>query len=356
MLSIEKYEFTYEDYLNYCDSLYCHTSEEILCVQEESTPYTTDENKKKTEDKKHDKIFREILQNPKEMAQFINNFTKHQINVDELENYSENYITKDFKYKQADIVYKIKGEEIYFLVEHQTKVDYSMPYRILNYCVEIIRRAVDEQKLNKATYKYPKVVPIVLYTGNAKWKASNSFAMSQINKEGYEEEIIDLSYKLIDVNNYEVENLIQCKTLLGNVMILEKCKSNQEVVECLKRIIENNKGKDIEKLKRIILYLYEEIETEIKMEIIKIFKECESEENMSTIQERIGAEFRRNKRIARSEGRAEGRAEGLAEGLAQAIKQTILRMINMNLEDDFIKQATGAKEDEIQKIRNEIQK
>lgn len=118
MVFIEKYEFTYEDYLNYCDSLYCHASEEILCVQEESTPYTSNEQyEKKTRDKKHDKIFKEILQNSKEMAEFINNFTNHRVNVDELENYTENYITKDFKYKQADIVYKIKGEEIYFLVE-----------------------------------------------------------------------------------------------------------------------------------------------------------------------------------------------------------------------------------------------
>lgn len=60
---------------------------------------------------------------------------------------------------------------------------------------------------------------------------------------------------------------------------------------------------------------------------------------MSTIQERIGAEFRHNKKIARSEGMV----EGLAQGLAQAIKQTIERMIKMNLEDEFIKQATGAK-------------
>ena len=104
------------------------------------------------------------------------------------------------------------------------------------------------------------------------------------------------------------------------------------------------------------MYLYEKIEEEIKKEIIKIFEESECEEEMSTIQERIGAEFRRNKRLAISEGRAEGlaegRAQGLAQGLAQAIKQTIERMINMNLEDEFIKQATGANKEEIQKIRN----
>lgn len=341
MIFIGKYEFTYEDYLNYCDSLYCRESKGILYVQEENIHYTLDEkDEKKTGDKKHDKIFKEILQNPNEMAQFINNFTKHIVSADELENYTENYITKNFKYKQADIVYKIKGEDIYFLLEHQTKVDYSMPYRILNYCVEIIRSAVEEKKLNKAIYKYPKVVPIVLYTGNAKWKASNSFAMNQICKEGYENEIIDLSYKLIDVNKYEVETLLKCKTLLGNVMILEKCKNNEDVINCLKKIIEKNKSKDIEKLKRIILYLYEEIEEKIKKEIIKIIEESESEENMSTIQERIGAEFRNERKI----------------GIREGISQTIVRMLKMNFEEDIIKQATGAKKEEIEKIKKEVGK
>ena len=349
---IEKYEFTYKDYLNYCDSFCFHELKENFSLKEHSTPYMLEQKS----DKKHDKIFKEILQNPKEMEQFINNFTTHEVSVAELENYSENYITKEFKYKQADIVYKIKEEEIYFLVEHQTKVDYSMPYRILNYCIEIIRRAVEKQKINKPTYKYPKVVPIVLYTGNSIWKANTAFAMSQIHKEGYEDEIIDLNYKLIDINKYEVETLLKCKTLLGNVMILEKCKNNKEAINCLKKIMENNKNKDIEKLKRIILYLYQEIDEESKKEIFKIFKESECEEKMSTIQERIGAEFRNNKRIARKEGRAEGLAEGLAKGLAQAIKQTIERMIKMNLEDEFIKQATGAKKEEIEKIRKELEK
>ena len=98
--------------------------------------------------------------------------------------------------------------------------------------------------------------------------------------------------KEIDVNKYEVETLLKCKTLLGNVMILEKCKKSEDAINCLKKIIKTSKSNDIEKLKRIILYLYEEIEEESKKEIIRIIEESESEEKMSTIQERIGAEFR----------------------------------------------------------------
>ena len=61
---------------------------------------------------------------------------------------------------------------------------------------------------------------------------------------------------------------------------------------------------------------------------------------MSTKQERIGAEFRNERKI------------GIKEGIAQ----TIVRMVKMNLEEDIIKQATGAKKEEIEKIKKEVGK
>ena len=164
----ERFIFTYADYLNYCNNLqYLETEEEFICVAEERTEYILDDkktvaNERKTGDKKHDKIFKDILQNKKEMAQFLKNFIEYEILPEDLENYNPNYITKNFKYKQIDILYKVKGMQIYILVEHQTKVDYSMPYRILNYCVEIIRSLIEEEPINRATYKYPIIMPIVL--------------------------------------------------------------------------------------------------------------------------------------------------------------------------------------------------
>lgn len=59
---------------------YCNSLKESLCVKEESTEYNSeDKQNKKTGDKKHDKIFKKILQNPKEMAEFINKFTEYKV-------------------------------------------------------------------------------------------------------------------------------------------------------------------------------------------------------------------------------------------------------------------------------------
>lgn len=262
MVSIEKFEFTYQDYLNYCVN-FCYpiTEEEYLCVEEGSEEYVyRDEKAEKTGDKKHDKIFKEILQDKGEMAKFINTFVGHKIESDELEIYNPNYITKNFEYKNADIVYKVKEDEIYFLIEHQTKVDYAMAYRILNYCVEIIKRAVTSLEINRASFRYPKVIPIVLYTGNQKWTASTSFSKIEIQYEDIEGKNIDAKYKLIDINEYEEEELLNEKTLLASVMILENCKNNEEAINVLRNIIKNLiDDEQKEKLKRIVMYLYNEI-------------------------------------------------------------------------------------------------
>ena len=66
------------------------------------------------------------------------------------------------------MVYRKKGEDIFFLIEHQSTIDYSMPYRILMYCLEILKRAIDITKIGKSYYKIPMVYPIVIYTGKRK--------------------------------------------------------------------------------------------------------------------------------------------------------------------------------------------
>lgn len=348
MVIIEKYEFTYQDYLNYSDSFYCHeTEEEYLCLAEPDVEYNYNEEiqKENDGDKKHDKIFKDILQNKDEMSKFINAFTEYNIKQEELEIYNSNYITKKFEYKNADIVYKIKEKDIYFLVEHQTKVDYSMAYRMLNYCVEIIKSAVKSKEINKVSYRYPKVIPIVLYTGHQKWTASKSFSQIQTEDKNFETKNIDAKYQLIDINEYEIDELLEQKSMLANAMILEKSKTFKDISDNLTMILENTpKGEKREDLKRIVMFLYSEIKEENKKELTKIIEESEGEENMLTAKRIIDAEFKKQ------------RTEGIAKGIAKSVKKIVKKMIKMNFEDETIKEVTGAKKTEIEKIRKEMAK
>ena len=124
---------------------------------------------------KHDKIIRDILNDKEEVVKIINKYIKpkEKLKKEEIEKYETSYITKNFQNKEADIVYKLKGKEVYFLIEHQTKVEKSMAYRMAEYSLEIIRSRVRDKILR--TDKYPKVLPVVIYTGIPKWTAKIRF-------------------------------------------------------------------------------------------------------------------------------------------------------------------------------------
>lgn len=52
------------------------------------------------------------------------------ISENEIEKYTSSYITEELKNSESDVVYKLKNENVFFLIEHQPRIDYSMPYRM----------------------------------------------------------------------------------------------------------------------------------------------------------------------------------------------------------------------------------
>jgi len=59
-----------------------------------------------------------------------------------------------------------------------------MPYRILEYEIEIMKSAIDIRKVKNKEYKLPLVIPIVLYTGKKKWDAKRYLEESQETLDG----------------------------------------------------------------------------------------------------------------------------------------------------------------------------
>ena len=283
-------------------------------------------------DNKHDKIFKSILQDKKELTKFLKKYMRHEVEPENIELCNTNHITSDYKYSDSDIICKIKGKETYYLIEQQTRVDYSMPYRMLTYSVEIIREAVRGKNTNSKDFAYPEVIPIVLYTGNNRWTAKTKFSECQ-RIEISEEKVIEFKYNLVDINKYEIEEILKERTKLSNALILEKCKNNEEVIKSIKKIIEEQN--EINELKRLVKYLYGNFEDEKIKKIIEELEESESGGEMSTIAERLEREYKNS--------------------FAQGVRNTIEKLIAKNMNDEFITDVTGYSKQQITKIRKELE-
>lgn len=234
-----------------------------------------------------------------------------------------------------------------------------MPYRILEYEYELIRSENDYKKLGTKEYKIPAVISIVLYTGKQKWNVKKYIEEVQERLEGYEE-IKLAKYDVIDVNDFNKEELIKEKSFLSKVMLIEKAKNNEEIIKYLEEItkeMNENEESYPEEIKQIFTMMIDQIL------MIKIGKENAEEfkqnikkgkggkRKMMTVFETIEQDNKRIFRRGRREGREEGRKIGEQDGKRQSKVEIIKNMLKENLPIDLISKITGISQQEINKMK-----
>ena len=275
-----------------------------------------------------------------EAIALINQAIKIKLKAEEIEKYTSSFVNKIFQNREADIVYKYKNKNIFFLIEHQTKIDYSMPYRILEYEIEIMKSAIDIRKVKNKEYKLPLVIPIVLYTGKKKWDAKRYLEESQETLDGVE--IKAGNYNLVDINDYTKEELLKGKTLISKMMLLEKSESTEESIEMLEKIIPNTNKEEKELLKRVISILFgEKIGEEKTKELIE--KIDGGEEKMLALVDMIRNENKMYINMGKKEGREEGRKNRNIE-IAQ-------KLLKIKMPISQISEVTELTEKEIEKLK-----
>ena len=292
------YLFTYEDYLNYMKNK--KIREQIEKIAKESEEQL--EKSKTKVDKKHDKIFKKILSNKKEAAMIINKKFNLNIKPEDIEIYDKEFIKKGGRLLEADIIYKVKNKKIFFLIEHQTKKDYYMAYRILNYEIEIMRTCEAKRKGEKEAV----VLAMVIHTGEGKWDAKTRIRELQedIYNKG-EKTIGDIqtlgNYVVEDINDYTKEELLESDNLLYKTMYLEKAKGVEEFIESAKEVFKRIKKEEKEQMNEVVrITLSGNIANEEIEEIIKELNEG-GERYMLAVKERIDAEFKMHEDKGREE-------------------------------------------------------
>ena len=92
-------------------------------LQEEKAKYLVEKGKNLKPKQKvsqiHDKTYKTILSNKKEVVKLINSTLnlleeKYQIKEDEIEKYNSSFITKSLKNRESDVIYRMKEKEIFF--------------------------------------------------------------------------------------------------------------------------------------------------------------------------------------------------------------------------------------------------
>ena len=302
----------------------------------------------------HDKTVRLMLSNSQEAANLINLALKTDfVKVNQIEQYKSSFVTKAYKNRESDIVYKdLKNKGIYYLIEHQSKQDKMMAVRITEYSLEIIRSALDLMKKEKRE-EFPTVIPIVLYTGKGKWKIPQSLEDVQVKLADINLPSIG-SYKLIDINTYSDDDLIKAKGALPKVLLMEKSTKNINKVKEIMNKMEKAKltKEETEMLSVYITNVVREKDNRLADELLEKINKEREEENMGDfgqvlvdyIHESVAkGERKRRKKTEKKDGKIEG---------AKATRiEVITRMLKDNLKIELIKKYVNATDKDIEEAR-----
>ncbi len=328
--------FTYTDYLRCKKLLQRHAN----TVQEDSVEYIYH---------KHDKLYRDLLNNKQEFYLFLQDFFGYSLPYD-ITKYNRNFILHNYSNNYSDIVYKLKGIPAYLLLEHQSYIDYSIPYRIYQYYHCILEDTVDIKNLKSKNHQVPLVTPIILYTGSKPWNLVSNFQEQQFDytyNRTLDNGKLSLSYNFINIHDFSKEELLNMHSMVAYAMAIDKCNSVSELIDTIYLVYDVCSNEQKKHLYRMIVYLLKPIiPKEIYFDLLKKFN-YEEETYMEELIERMKKDMEYRRKKAEQEGLEQGLEQGLAQGLIKTAKKMLMR--NMSLED--ISDITGLSMQEIQKLK-----
>jgi predicted transposase/invertase (TIGR01784 family) len=203
------------------------------------------------QNQKHDESYKSVLSKAANFLHFLKKYIAapwmDDISADKIEKINKSYVTEDNTEIDSDLIYKMKigDSDVYFyiLVELQSQVDHTMPFRLLRYMVELLNdlfKNIEDKIRERKNFRLPAIVPIILYNGNDNWTAVRTFREYTENYEIFGDNIINFHYLLFDVKRTDEATILLTKKILDAVFLLDKRRlekkvSQEEITEILEQ-------------------------------------------------------------------------------------------------------------------------
>lgn len=169
-----------------------------------------------------------------------------------LERVSDAYVTDDLRARADDIVWRVRcGErDVYLLLEFQSSPEPFMAVRVLTYVGLLYQDLIKAQRISRGGL-LPKVLPVVLYNGAPRWRASEEVAsLLYDSPTGLEKYRPALRYLLIDEGAYDDARFALRGNLVALLCQLENCFQRDRVKDLVRTLMTRLKEPELQSLRR----------------------------------------------------------------------------------------------------------
>ena len=185
-----------------------------------------------------------IFENAEMCAQFLDGYVPIDclkgLKAEQIEDMSSRFVTMWDNERDSDVVKRIHlnpdlAMYLITIIEHQSKVDYTMVMKLLRYMVMIWTDYEKEMERKKKgitktkDFKYPAILPIVYFEGTTNWNVATHFADRIALNNIFAEYIPDFRYEVIRVHDYSDDEIISKRNEFSLVMFVNKLKNSEDI-------------------------------------------------------------------------------------------------------------------------------
>jgi len=278
-----------------------------------------------------DSTFKLIFDEPELFVQFLNGFSPIEelkgLSSDAVEDMTDRFTTMHQEEREADTVKRIRiprdGGEMFVIsiVEHESHVNHRMPFKLLQYISFVWTEYEKEQQrknpgaIYRKDFKYPPILPVVLYDGRAAWTADMNMQDKVEMGDVFSPYIPKFEYSIIKLHEYGIGELIHQRSAFALALVLDRLQNSADFATVMEMLpegyMEQLKRETPERVLHVLadivrVYMYK---AGLAKETVERTARMVAEGGLENMFSVFAENFAEEKRIERQEGRQEGAKE-----------------------------------------------
>ncbi|ATI65979.1 Rpn family recombination-promoting nuclease/putative transposase [Edwardsiella tarda] len=303
----------------------------------------------------HDSVFKAFLTHPETARDFLSIHLPPALreicDLDTLQLAPGSFVEESLRPYYSDVLYTLKTQGgdgfIYTLIEHQSRPDKHMAFRLMRYAI-----AAMQQHLDAGHDTLPLVIPILFYQGQTSPYPYSLSWLQEFANPALARQLYCGDFPLVDITVIPDDDIMQHKRI-ALLELLQKHIRQRDLAELLNQVVTLLlAGYTTEKQVRSLMnYMFQVGETQNPEALLTTLASQVPQhgDTLMTIAEQLE---QKGMQKGMQQGRQEGRVEGLVEGRQEAQREMARNMLAIGIDHATIMQVTGLTAAELEQVRH----
>lgn len=303
--------------------------------------------KKQVTSTPHDAMFKQFLAHPDTARDFMELHLPTELrshcDLNTLKLESGSFLEDDLRPYYSDVLYSLKTTTgkgyIHVLIEHQSRPDSHMAFRLMRYAIGAMQRHLDA-----GHQKLPLVIPVLFYAGKRSPYPYSTCWLQEFDNPALAEKLYNNAFPLVDVTVIPDDEIMEHRSMAA-LTLLQKHIYQRDLIEL------------IDKLGRVLRADYNTGQQVISLVnyIIQVGESADADAFLRELAQRVPQHGDKLMTIAQQleqKGIEKGMEKGMEKGRINEALKIARNLLQRGISHDVILEVTGLSERELKQLHS----